>query len=131
MNENVTPESLRRQLAQERATVAKLQAIVDRLFPPQSDGFVLVSYKHGYVGNCVQFWREGGAGYTTTLAEAGVFGRDTAMNIQAHSEKVYAIPVVDAVSMAVAHIDGQRNGGTRQNIMHIAARAAKEKTDGE
>lgn len=36
-----------------------------------------VQDKRDYVGNCILWWRENGAGYTTNIEDAGVFTEDT------------------------------------------------------
>ena len=53
----------------------------------------------GYVGNCVLFWAEGGAGYTTRIDRAQIFKRDRILNEFTQYDyeiKIWPKPEVDA-----------------------------------
>lgn len=60
------------------------------------------------VGNCVQWWAEGGHGYTCDLDRAGKFTREEAMAIvreRPDIDKAWAVDDIDR--MAIRHFDSQ------------------------
>ena len=56
----------------------KMDPITAALVASDPNRMYYLQDKRTYVGNCVMWWRSGGAGYTTDLTEAGIFTRKEA-----------------------------------------------------
>lgn len=71
------------------------------------DKWAVMSTKHGFVGNNIMFWRHGGAGYTTRLAEVGVWSQEEAMKRHDPKNGHFAVPVALIVEKADGCVDMQ------------------------
>ena len=95
------------------------------------EGFVIVTYKHGYVGNAPMLYRPESKGYTITLGHAGVFTELEAKKILhgiGREKYLLAIPADKARELALAAgtscLDSER-GAARPELEAIALKTTK------
>lgn len=112
--------------------LAVAEEVAGKLQPkfPTGDGFMLVTFKHGFVGNDVSLWGPKSSGYTCMLDEAGVYTREEAAKIH-NPPEVYAVPVADVIRMSRAVVEIQRCGGKKAIEEASAAALAHPETKGE
>jgi hypothetical protein len=109
-----------------RAENERLKGIVAKLSPhaDAADRYMIASFKHGYVGNDVQFWGPESRGYTCMLDEAGTYSRKEALQI--HRDDGYSQTYMLPVAWVHEHLHGvveiQRAGG--KEAMVAASRKA-------
>jgi hypothetical protein len=79
---------------------------------PQSEVLYYITSPHGdggiaVTGNCVQFWRVDGHGYTCNLDEAWKLPREKALEVVRgkRGDRAYRVDEVDAI--AARHVDFQ------------------------
>lgn len=77
------------------------------------------------VGNCAMWWREGGAGYTTELEEAGEYEEEEALSIERNRSTDKAIPCHIVRRATVTHVRLERLGreieASKDQRIHLAA----------
>ena len=59
------------------------------------------------VGNCLQFWRKGGSGYTYNLDDCEVYSESEAFKRHKSRESDYPMPKDVVDSLAQRHLDHQ------------------------
>ena len=71
--------------------------------------YLIATRKHGFVGNCVVFWRPESKGYTCTLDDAGVYGEVQAAEIikGAPPGECRMLPADEVMALARRTFDGQ------------------------
>lgn len=68
----------------------------------------VIVVKDNYVGNCLLFWKQKGAGYTCDLSSAEVFDEKESADIINNSpEKYNRYDVNEMVKIAKLHVDMQ------------------------
>ena len=109
-----------------KAENKRLRGIVDRLFP-QGDGYLIATFKHGYNGDNVVFWRPNQAGYTAILSRAGVYSAEETAGICRPGYDCVAVPASVIRSLAVAGINSEC-GGSRMELTEAAEAASEKET---
>lgn len=108
-----------------QAKLAELNAVVAKL--PQGDGYMLVSFKHGYVGNDILLWGPNCSHYTCILNEAGVYSAAEAL--QHHNPpETYMVPRQWVAENFRCVLESQRCGG-RPAIQQASEAAAESDRD--
>jgi hypothetical protein len=70
-------------------------------------GEVYLVARNGYVGNSLNWWREGGHGYTTDIDEAERFTLESAQRIIADHPSYSFWPLDTIEKVATRHVDMQ------------------------
>jgi len=101
----------------------RLQAIVDKL-PKTTDRYMIVSVKHGYVGNDFLLWGANGHGYTTDIDIAGVFSANEALQIHSPAHGHFMVPCLWVVENCTRVLESQRCKGLCK-VMEISKKSAE------
>jgi hypothetical protein len=78
---------------------------------PQDQIYMLITFKHGFVGNDVLFWGKNCCGYTCIIEEAGRYTAEEAMSHRVPGE-TYVVPESWVLANCRRVIETQRAGGT-------------------
>ncbi len=91
---------------------------------PQGDGYLIVTYKHGYAGDCNLMWRPRSSGYTAILSKAGVYTEAEAHAIVDGQDDKLMVPVAVAARLAVAVLNAEVGASRKELEAAIAAHPA-------